>query len=375
MNIGICVITYNRINSLKRVLQSLNEAQYPHEVDLIISVDKSDTEQVADYARLFDWLHGHKEVIIHKENLGLRKHVLSCGELLNHYDALVVLEDDISVAESFFYYVEQCVEKYKDDDNIAGISLYNFPLHNYTYLPFMPLKTDSDVFLMQLAQSWGQVWMRKQWNAFIEWYKTHNEEFEELPHLPKSICNWPRSSWLKYHNRYCIEQNKFFVYPYDSLSTNNCEPGTHNKTQFSYFQAQLLFGIKKEFKLNPIVKYDGFFENMGLSSSLGIKPSEICIDLYGVKHNRLRKRYWLSCSNQPYKLVRTFALTMKPIEFNILYGVEGTGIYLYDTYVKDNYQRNYSDVQIKTFLYATDMNVINQLFRFVKNKIYNLLNF
>lgn len=26
-----------------------------------------------------------------------------------------------------------------------------------------------------------------------------------------SICNWPKSSWLKYHTKYCIERDRYFV--------------------------------------------------------------------------------------------------------------------------------------------------------------------
>ena len=112
--------------------------------------------------------------------------------------------------------------------------------------PFYPLQTDSDVYLMQCAQSWGQVWMKKQWFEFKEWYIVHNEEFHELPHLPNAICNWPKSSWLKYHTRYCIEKNKYFVYPYVSLSTNNADIGTHYNQKTTLFQSLLLFGQKRK---------------------------------------------------------------------------------------------------------------------------------
>ena len=45
-NIGICIIAYNRLHSLKRVLGTLEKAYYPQYVDLNISIDKSNTDIV-----------------------------------------------------------------------------------------------------------------------------------------------------------------------------------------------------------------------------------------------------------------------------------------------------------------------------------------
>lgn len=75
MNIGICVIAYNRIDSLKRVLKTLSEAYYPQNVDLNISIDKSNTDIVEKFALSYVWTFGRKNVIMHKRNLGLKKHV------------------------------------------------------------------------------------------------------------------------------------------------------------------------------------------------------------------------------------------------------------------------------------------------------------
>lgn len=328
--IAICIIAYNRIDSLKRVLISLEQAYYDENVPLIISIDKSKSDTVEQFAKQYDWKFGEKTVIAHPENLGLRKHVLKCGELLDEFDALIVLEDDISIAPSFFNYAKQCVETYRNNDDIAGISLYNFPINYINRLPFYPLQSDSDVYLMKCAQSWGQIWMKRQWKAFTDWYAKNSDEFSEQNHLPRNICKWPKSSWLKYHTKYCIENNKYFVYPYISLSTNNSDKGTHVGKQNTMFQSYLLWGEKKLFKLTPTVKYDGFFENENIIQKLNMKESEICIDFYGDKMNKQRCKYWLTRKPLDYEIVKSFALTYKPYELNILLDNEGNDIYLYD---------------------------------------------
>lgn len=81
----------------------MQRAYYDEDVNvpLIISIDKSDTEDVLRLANEFHWNHGDKRVLSHAENLGLKAHVLSQGKLLEEFDAIVVLEDDVVVARDF----------------------------------------------------------------------------------------------------------------------------------------------------------------------------------------------------------------------------------------------------------------------------------
>ena len=367
MNIAICIIAYNRIDSLKRVLKSLEQAYYDEPITLFISVDKSETNSVEMFAEQYIWKFGTKKVITHSANLGLRKHVLKCGDLLELYDALIILEDDVSVAPSFYYYAKQCVEKYVDNRNIAGISLYNFPINYQNLLPFNPLHSDSDIYLMQCAQSWGQVWMKKQWFKFKEWYELHSEDFDESLHLPRAISNWPKSSWLKYHIKYCIENKKYFVYPYISLSTNNADIGTHYTNKTTIFQTPLFYGLKTSFNLEPEVLYDGFFENENLCELLGYNIDELCVDFYGEKGNRLKKKYWLTRKILPFKIIKSYALSFKPYELNVIQNNIGNDLFLYDTSVKEkngkvrNLERNFYE-----YLYYIDFYSFQQLKKQVK---------
>lgn len=331
MKIAICVVCYNRLASLKRVLSSLEKAFYDEPITLIISIDKSKTSVVEDFADQYKWEYGELRVVKHEQNLGLRKHILSVGDHLKDFDAIVVLEDDIYVAPSFYYYTKQCVEKYHDNPDIAGISLYNFPLNYQCKLPFMQTRTDSDVFLLKSAVSWGQVWMRNQWFAFKEWYAKHDEEFDNLPNIPVAVSAWKKTSWLKYHIKYCIEENKAFVYPYTSLTTCFCDLGTHAVKKQTHTQTIMVDGLKKEFKLNPTVVYDGFFEAEAIYDHLGMTEGELCIDLFGEKKNRMNRRYWLTQEVKPYKVVKSYALDFKPWEQNILNDLDGSEIFLYDT--------------------------------------------
>lgn len=58
--------------------------------------------------------------------------MLQCGDYLNIYDldAIAIFEDDTLPACSFFDFMTQATEKYINNENIAGISLYANGINN-----------------------------------------------------------------------------------------------------------------------------------------------------------------------------------------------------------------------------------------------------
>ena len=171
-----------------------------------------------------------------------------------------------------------------------------------------------DIFFRQYAASWGQIWLRKQWGEFKKWYEENNASFREAQGVPYNVSAWGDTSWLKYHIRYCIEKNKYFVYPYQSLSTNFTDIGSHNNYVTTLYQVPMQMDYNKQYlfaKISEVAAvYDAFFENQKLSEYLKVSEQGLCVDLYGVKKNVEQK---------------------KPHELNIIMNVEGTEIRLYDT--------------------------------------------
>ena len=157
---AIVAIGYNRADSMQRLLNSLSKVEYDgDDVSIIISIDNSGTDFVEKCADKFVWDFGEKIVKTYPERLGLRNHILSCGNFLKDYDAMAVFEDDIVVAPGFYMYMKETVAKYESDDRIAGISLYNHLWNVNAKLPFQPQCSPYDVYFLQFAQSWGQIWM------------------------------------------------------------------------------------------------------------------------------------------------------------------------------------------------------------------------
>ncbi len=154
MNPSIVVVTYNRPASLNRLLSFLSTAIYnSSDVNLIISIDYQASElhnDVVKIARDFNWKYGFKKIIEQKKNLGLKAHILSCGDLSEEYGAVIVLEDDLIVSPFFYDYALQSLEVYKEDLNIAGISLYTFEWSQVADRSFLPAPSGSEVFFFKM---------------------------------------------------------------------------------------------------------------------------------------------------------------------------------------------------------------------------------
>ena len=342
--IGIIAIGYNRHGSLKRLLYFLEKANYSvSSVPLIISLDYCDDYKIKEYANEFQWIHGEKTVCFSNSRLGLRNHVLKCGNYINEYelDAAVVFEDDIVPAWDYYTYVRQAVECFGDDEQIAGIALYSHKKNPNGREPFQPAYSQYDNYFMQYACSWGQVWTKKQWNCFYEWYLEHKEELFCQITVPSNVCGWPESSWLKYYIKYCVERRKYFVYPYVALATNFNEAGTHVKETENSFQIPILEGKKENYffgNLDEAIKYDAFFERIGLGKTLGVREEELCIDLYGKQPKHRNCRYWLTSGKADYHIQKQYGNSLKVKEQNVIYEIGGNEIFLYDTLEKrDNH--------------------------------------
>ena len=261
---------------------------------------------------------------------------MTCGELLKIYDAIAVFEDDVYASPAFYGYMKQSVEYYQDDPNIAGISLYTHLWNVNTGYNFTPAPNGYDVFFMQFAQSWGQIWLKKQWQFFQIWYEENNEEFESQNNVPSFVTSWPKSSWLKYHIKYCIEKNKYFVYPYQGYSTCFSEIGEHSSVKGSHLQIPLVENYQDRYKFIDLknknaVVYDAFFERMGLGVYLGVDEDELCVDLNGSKLDIDSKKFLLSMKEYNYEVIRKFALELRPQESNIINNINGDSIFLYNT--------------------------------------------
>lgn len=333
----IVVVAYRRLNTLQRLLSSISKAIYKTKsITLIISIDyHPDNSDIIQHANDFEWKFGCKIVCTHKENLGLRNHIIECGNYSKKYGSIILLEDDEIVAPMFYEYARTALSYYYNDTNIAGVSLYGREWNDYECNRFQPIMGNGDVYFGQFSCTWGQAWTDWQWSEFLHWYEMNPTiTCDEL--LPPSIYKW-KESWGKYFIRYLAESNRYYVIPYKPLSTVYGEQGIHVSIVEYHTQNSLYWG-DEEYHFMDFEQgnhYDSFFENVDLkkylSKKMDLNETDLCIDLYGLKkRDYTGKRYVLSTKKINRKILAQYDLNMRPHEVNVLLNISGNKIFLYD---------------------------------------------
>lgn len=337
-SIAVVIPCYKRIGTLKELVDSLRRAYYGNDkVSLVFSIDYSGSDAVKRYAESVDWPFGTKKTICHSKNIGLRANILSCGDLTSNYDAVIVIEDDLEVAPSFYQFAKQAAEFYDNDDRIGGISIYQYYYEELTRNPFYPIYEGYDGHFVQWASSWGQLWTKNQWSRFRDWY-SDDKDISRV-NIPQQVINWKRS-WKKYYIAYLVETDRYFIFPYQSYIYNgNKAGGEHTITTYrSLVSAPLNTHIKQTFSFqkldNTIYHYDAYFQMKIDPLLIDGKEYDAELDLFGVKP-RFEKDYVIT-SRPCHQIVYSFAADMIPLELNILQQRNGSFFFLVrSTDIKD----------------------------------------
>lgn len=321
----------------------MSSAYYDEEVALVISIDKSDDQDVYSFVDNFQWNYGNKYVIIQEKRRGLKEHIYRCGDLSKFFKSVTILEDDLMVSPYFFDYVKKAVEIYGDDKNVAGISLYKNEFNGFNSLPLFFLNNGYDVFAYQSTSTWGETFTYSMWSLFRAWLNDWDEDFSAVDTY-KEIKSWNKA-WSKYYEAYIILNKKYFIYPHLSVSTNNNDAGTHvtDLGINNSYQVEMLYGkhCYQMPRFEALLRYDTYAQFEGLRSVKGI--DDIAVDLYGNREN-IVQRYLLSIRHLDYKIIYHYGIRLRPIELNILLDIPGESIFLYDTHQSEH---NHFDVDAK----------------------------
>lgn len=337
----IVVIAYDREKSLERLLSSVARAKYEYDdIPLIISIDHSaNNEKVTEVAESFFWEYGKREIVQHESNIGLRNHVLECGAYAERYGAVILLEDDLFVAEDYYSYAVATQEYYADEKRLAGVSLYSYERNNINRAPFSPLDGKGDVYMAQFCVTWGQCWTKDQWMRFREWYDNHQTLFYSA-NVPKCITNWSDKSWGKFFAHYMVDQDVYYAIPYVSRSTCFSEKGVHTGMTTSDDQVRLSFDTHnyRYDDFDNCVKYDVFYNNKELAEKLikEYEGSRVCLDLYStLDEYKEDVKYLLTTKRISKRVVKSYGAQLRPLELNVMYEIPGNDIFLYDYQTDD----------------------------------------
>lgn len=326
----IAIPAYSRGHSLQRLLDSVNEAVYPDDlnIELIISVDGGAATRVVEVAESFNFKHGRKTVVKQKENHGLNEQILWCGDLTLKYGSVIILEDDLFVDKYFYQYAVEALSFYKSNPKIMGIALFSPRYNQMAKLGFEPMYNGFSSYFAQFVCTWGEAFTKSQWTKFRIWYENaDSKKIAKDPTIPNTVKSW-EESWDKFLSAYMIKKDVYFVFPYNSYTTNFCDPGGVHTPSGSYqYQVPLAATDRPtdqflfcEFH-DSSVAYDAFLEPEApeLYNELGIPSNDIEIDIYGIKPlSILRNKKYVLTSKKCTSIIKTFKLGMRPVEKTVL---------------------------------------------------------
>ena len=324
--LAIVVVAYNRSSCFNQALKSLNDIiTTSNDIDLIISIDNKGTSDVIKIAKRFAWRHGKKIIKVHQEKLGLKRHFIWAGDQTEIYENILFIEDDLYVSPYVLEFVDAYIDKYIYDARIAGASLYNPILCEFTKCKFFQYQDGFDNFFFQHPY-WGNIWSRNKWKHFKKWLLSYKCK-ESI--LPRNVRMWGDQSFKKIYIQYLIECKKYIVYPRNSYITNMGVKGLHNNFSAIQYQVVLESGSRK-LRLSSLDEsdsvYDAYYEitpEIIKKYNRDLSQYNFSVDLYGIK----------DCFDEEYVLTRkptqhpimTFDTIMKPQEQNIIFNLRGEG--------------------------------------------------
>ncbi len=164
----ILLFTYKRLDTLKSSVAALQQNYHAGESDLFIFSDAAKTPEdeieIANVRSFIKNINGFKNVSIIEanKNRGLANSIISgVTQIIQEYEKVIVLEDDLVTSPNFLTYMNQALSAYKDNLRVFSIAGYTIPVKVSNDYQF-------DSYFLPRASSWGWATWKNRWVG-IDW--------------------------------------------------------------------------------------------------------------------------------------------------------------------------------------------------------------
>ena len=182
--VPVALFTYKRPEHLKKTLKGLKKNQVP----LIYafcdgprtSEDKPLVDSVRQIIHSINWCD--VKIIEQKGNIGLGKSIRSgVSSVLEIYDQVIVVEDDIIFRPGAYQYAITALEHYRNDPKVMSITMWSHP----SLVP----KGANEGFFSKRFVCWG-------WGTYAHQWRKYNsspiELYQECKRKKLSVLKWGR---------------------------------------------------------------------------------------------------------------------------------------------------------------------------------------
>lgn len=231
----IALFTYSRADHTRQAVESLLQNAEAKDSDLYIFSDGPKTEEkraaVEENRKYIHTITGFKSVTIveREKNWGLANSLIAgITEIVNKYGRVIVVEDDLILSPYFLQFMNEALEKYKDEDRVGTISAFVPPISKQ--LP--------ETFFLLYFQCWGWATWKRAWDLFeknpkpllrkLRFKKNKFDVGGYVGNYGNLYCQKVGlvDSWYLRYYASLFLKNKLSLYPKKSLAVNNGLDGT-----------------------------------------------------------------------------------------------------------------------------------------------------
>ncbi|WP_337866916.1 hypothetical protein [Ignavibacterium sp.] len=268
----IALFVYARPFETLQTLEALSKNFLASDSELFIFSDGAKGEkdfnqvnQVRDVIKNYPFPFKKIEIVERKKNFGLANSIISgVSEVLNDYDKVIVMEEDLVSSPNFLNFVNASLLRYVNEDKIFSVTGYTYDFEipeDYKY---------DNYFLPRCASfgwgTWKNRWLKADWdlkdlNDFLS-DKKSLKDFSEIGNdLLSMLLKQQLGKVNSWAIRWCyahFKNNAFCSYPIKSKIIHIGEGGfaTHVKSKTKFLETKLDDELKTEFRFSSNVFLD-----------------------------------------------------------------------------------------------------------------------
>ena len=266
----VVLFCYKRLDTLKQAIESLQQNYLADETELFVFSDgpkKAEDELViAGLRNYLKTITGFKKVTIREaiQNKGLANSIIGgVTEIINKYDKVIVLEDDLVTSRNFLIYINKGLDHYKDNPKIFSITGFSIPIKGLN---------ENSVYFTQRSNSCGWGTWKDRW-AIIDWEvkdyaalmsnrparRAFNKMGSDMVGLLTKQKLGKINSWAI---RWCYHQFKYDLYSVHPVVSKIKNIGyastdaTHTQESFNRFETKLDTGNTTDIDFNIPVRLE-----------------------------------------------------------------------------------------------------------------------
>ena len=257
-NAPLIIFCYNRLNSLEKVIKSVQKNKLVHSTDIYLFSDgpkinnPQDPDKVLEVREYINSLENFSKTLHiheHEENIGLANSIIfGINKVLEKHDSFIVLEDDLEVSSQFLNFMNKTLKRYEDEKNIWTVNGMGF--NNKLFK--IPKNYKHDTYFSYRNSSHGWASWKDRWcKAILDIEVLENEIFEtnnqidfnkggsDLTPMLYSLIDGNIDSWSIRWSYTISKNNGVCVSPVNSYVSMISVEGTHIKNPIEVFNNDL----------------------------------------------------------------------------------------------------------------------------------------